>query len=406
MSYAYMLLFSLRFTEVFWLVYLREKGLSFAAIGLLETVFHVASFSSEVPTGLVADRWGRKVSVAAGRLAAAASAAVTLSSRNVPALAAAFALNAVSYTFHSGAFEALVYDTVRERQLGDFTKIWGRMNSTYLIGTSVTAGCAALMVRAGLPLDMLYKAAIAIDLFAVGICLLIPEDLRRIPAEAEEDRSKARGIFASLALDAKTMAAALKRADLRNLFFAWAVVSSLATSVTFYGQSFLKESLVPLSLVGWARMAANLVSVIPTRSAHLIEKRFGRGRLIAWGCLAMPAVIFAMATIPARLSWCWRALLVALYLSVTVVSETLYPVFSNAANSLIESRHRAAILSSAGMLFSVSMMVIFPAVGFLGDRIGLGSGLALAAILASGALAPLSRRIKKRAGEAAECGAD
>lgn len=395
-----MLLFSLRFTEVYWVVYLREKGLAYAAIGLLETIFHIASFASEVPTGLVADRFGRKASMAVGRLIAAASAAVTLLSRNWTALAAAFALNAISYTFHSGAFEALVYDTVAEKRLGDFTKIWGRINSTYLIGTSLAAGTAGLVVRAGLPLSWLYRAAIVADIAAVAVCFFIPESPRE-KSGTEESRAGYRGAFASLASDARNMLNALRQEELRNLFLAWAVMGSLGTSIAFYGQSFLKESLVPLSFVAWAGMIANLAAVFPTRSAHILEKRFGRRNLITWGVLALPAVVFTMAVIPAELNWGWRALLIALYLSVTLISETLYPVFSNAANSLVESKHRAAVLSSEGMLFSVSMMVVFPAVGFLGDRFGLGPGIAAAAVLVVAALLPLAGRIRKSVGRVA-----
>lgn len=383
-----MFLFSLRFTEVYWVVYLREKGLAFAAVGLLETVFHIASFTTEVPTGIVADRWGRVTSIAAGRVIAAASAAMTLLSRSWPALAAAFALNAISYTFHSGAFEALVYDSVSRGQPGAFTKAWGRMNSVYLIGTSAAAGFAAVLVHAGRPLDLLYKAAIAVDLLAAAVCFFIPEDSdsRRGAAQTEN-----RGVLACVYLDIRNMAEALKGRELRNLFIVWAAMGSLVTSVVFYGQAFLKESLVPLSFVAYAGMVAHLASVIPTKSAHLLENRFGRGRLITWGSLAVPAVVAAMAAIPAKLGWAWRALLIAFYLSVTVISETLYPVFSNAVNSLVESRNRAAVLSSGGMLFSIFMMVVFPAIGFLGDRIGLGPGIAMAAVVTAAVLIPLSR---------------
>lgn len=394
MAYVYMFLFALRFTEVYWVIYLREKGLSFAAVGLLETVFHIASFVSEVPTGVVADRWGRRASVATGRIVAAASAALVLLSRSWPMMAVAFALNAISYTFHSGAFEALVYDALAEREPREFTKIWGRMNSVYLIGTSAAGGSAALMIRAGLSLDWLYKAAIAADLAALAVCLFMPEDVSKLRSEKKTESA---GLFAGLALDVKNMLSALRNESLRNLFLVWAVMSSLGVSIHFYGQSFLKDSLVPLAFIGWAGMAANLISVAPTGSAHLIEKRFGRGRLIAWGSLAMPAAVLVMGIIPARVNWGWRALLIALYLSITVISETLYPIFSNATNALVESRNRAAVLSSGGMLFSVSMMVIFPAVGFIGDRIGLGPGIAVAAILALTALVPLALKVRRSA---------
>ncbi|HEY3314784.1 MAG TPA: MFS transporter [Bacillota bacterium] len=67
LSYLYMVLFSMRFSEAFWVVYLSGRGLSFAMIGLLETVFHVASMLGEIPTGWIADRsGGRSASSPAG----------------------------------------------------------------------------------------------------------------------------------------------------------------------------------------------------------------------------------------------------------------------------------------------------------------------------------------------------
>jgi MFS family permease len=50
------------------MIYLASRGFSLLQLGVLESVFHITSFIMEVPTGAVADLWGRKASRIAGRV--------------------------------------------------------------------------------------------------------------------------------------------------------------------------------------------------------------------------------------------------------------------------------------------------------------------------------------------------
>src|SRR5437667_11169642 len=49
-----------------WVVFLQRKGLSLTQVGLLEGVAWTITAFLEVPTGAIADRWGRKASIAVG----------------------------------------------------------------------------------------------------------------------------------------------------------------------------------------------------------------------------------------------------------------------------------------------------------------------------------------------------
>ena len=390
-AHAYMLLFSLRFTEVIWVVYLREKGFSYASIGLFETIFHIASFSSEVPTGIIADRWGRKTSLFLGRVLAAIAAAIMLFARSWAFLAVSFAIHAVSYTCHSGAFDALLYDSLPDERKSSFTRLMGRINSTALLGTSL-AGVAAAALIARVSLDYLYWASIMVDAMAAVAALSLPEDLaaRRVARRnmlAPATPSAAAGGFLS---DVKALLRTLRRRDLRNLLLLWGAVSALGTSAIFYGQSLLKESLVPLSLVPIASTLGSLLAIVPTRSAYRIEERFGQLRAAAGGSFFIPATVLAMGLVPGKAGWPGRAAVVALYLGLIVLQETMYPLFSDAVNTRTGSANRATVLSSGSMMFSVSMMVTFPLIGFVGDRIGLHWGMVAAAALTTLCLAPMA----------------
>lgn len=387
-SHAYMLLFSMRFTEVYWVVYLREKGLSYAAIGLLETVFHIASFSFEIPTGIIADRFGRKASLAVGRALSALSAAMILYSKDWTLIAASFAVNAISYTCHSGAFEALVYDSLPEDERPAFTRLIGRLNSTYLAGTAIAGGIAALVAR--ISLDWLYRAVIAVDIVAALVALTLPETISVAPARRRADGVETQGAEDYSRSDLRTLMASLRQPELRNLLLLWGISGALGTTVAFYGQSLLKEALLPISLVGLVGTVGNLLAIVPASSAHLVQKRYGQIRPLVVGSFAVPVLVAGIGATPASGGLVWQVILVALCLCLPVLHETLYPMFSDGVNRRTGSLNRAAVLSAGGMMFSIAMMITFPLVGYLGDRLGLRWGVIAGALITALLISPVA----------------
>ncbi len=51
------------FTRAIWMIYLAGQGYNPLTLGLLEMLFHVARFATEVPTGIFADMLGRRKSL-------------------------------------------------------------------------------------------------------------------------------------------------------------------------------------------------------------------------------------------------------------------------------------------------------------------------------------------------------
>src|SRR5687767_7967431 len=89
-----------------WVIFFRERGLSLSQIGVLELVSILLLAVSEVPTGAVADTFGRKASMAMGATLHGLAVLGVLTSVLSPVFVVSYCLWAISFSFLSGASEA------------------------------------------------------------------------------------------------------------------------------------------------------------------------------------------------------------------------------------------------------------------------------------------------------------
>src|SRR5207247_7526373 len=96
-----------------WVVFLQRKGLGLTQIGLLEGCAWVLTAALEVPSGAIADRWGRKASIAMGAFLYSVAMFLILAEALSPAFLLGYALWNSSMAFVSGSDSALLYDTLK-----------------------------------------------------------------------------------------------------------------------------------------------------------------------------------------------------------------------------------------------------------------------------------------------------
>ncbi|HNU80100.1 MAG TPA: MFS transporter, partial [Bacillota bacterium] len=113
-NYIYTLLQNIDLTRGIWMIYLAGKGMSLTQLGLLEMVFHITSFLMEVPTGAVADIFGRRISRILGRVLSLVSVVILLAADCFLWFAISFVFTALSFNLESGAGDALIYDSLKE----------------------------------------------------------------------------------------------------------------------------------------------------------------------------------------------------------------------------------------------------------------------------------------------------
>ncbi|TFV64839.1 UNVERIFIED_ORG: MFS transporter [Bacillus sp. AZ43] len=315
-----------------------DTGLSGAQISLLFAVWSITSFLTEVPAGVLADRWSRRGVVVLAGLLQAAGFAVWTAAPEAWAFAAGFVLWGVSGALVSGASEALVYDGLVAVGAGDgYARVNGWMTAAELLVQVPTAFAAGTLFAVG-GYPLVGWASVAVCLAAAALALRFPEAPRT--ADDDEEEPLRNGVVEGLRSPA-----------LRVLVLAVALIGGL-DAVEEYFPVLAGDWGVPTSAVPFAVLVIALAGAAGAALGGRAD-RLRRGTLlgllvVAAGCLAGAAVWGRPAALAAV------AAFYALYLAVLVVAEARL-------QDGIASGHRATITSVAGLGIELASLLVFAA---------------------------------------------
>ena len=102
----------LQLTGVIWVLVLLQRGFSLVQVGIAEGVFHVTSMICEVPSGMAADVFGRKRTLALSGLAGMISCLLIGFGEWEGWIYLGMMFSALNYNLISGTEEALMYDSL------------------------------------------------------------------------------------------------------------------------------------------------------------------------------------------------------------------------------------------------------------------------------------------------------
>ena len=352
------LLAGLEFTSYFgitsfWILFFIQNGLSLLQIGLLESIFHGTSLLCEIPSGMLADRFSYKTNLYLARLASIVSSILILFGQgNFWIYALAMMVSAWSYNFDSGTSTAFLYDSAveagqKDRYLQISSFLSGVAEVTRTLGTVV----AGFFIHGALAWT--YLIAIGLSFLSIILIYLMKEPMAK--------REKNEGLtFKTIVLQVR------KEWHEKPVLFYWMMtyqlVGTLMCMFYFYYQQKISD------LAGWQVSLVMLIgsglNLIAVYVASQIGKKWNSNRvfptLVALTGLALLLVFFGTP---------FAFLLV--YLLTDILYAVYQPIYFNDLQGYLPSSVRATMLSINSMLFSLSMIVIFPLTGWLIDRWGL-----------------------------------
>lgn len=142
-----------------------DAGLSPAAISSLFVIWSVTTFSLELPSGLWADVFSRRLLLVVAPLLAGAGFGLWVAFPSYPAFAAGFVLWGAGSALRSGSMQALVYEELeRAGAAGVYARLIGRSEAVSLLAVVAASAVAAPVLAGGG-----YRAA---GVASVAVCVL------------------------------------------------------------------------------------------------------------------------------------------------------------------------------------------------------------------------------------------
>lgn len=353
-SYIYNFLMNFNITSAIWVLYLSYKGLNLVEIGLLESIFHLTSFLCEIPTGAIADIYGKKISVILGRVLSVLSTLLIIYSNSFLGFSISFIVSALSYNLDSGASDALIYDSLKSLKREDeYKKIYGSISFFMEIAQTLAILCGGIL--SDIRFIYAYILALIFD-----IASLATASFYKNPPIKSEDV-----VGNPFIHQIKESLKILKgKKTVLYLIIFYALISTIGTTVYFYCQKYFENMNFSKTLISIIFALTNLLGALSSKYAYFIESKLKRKKVI----IVLP-IINIVILIGLALTSGYGSVLV--FFLTSAVSGFTTPIFSDYINSLIPSQYRATILSFDSLCFSLSMLCIFPVVGFVGEKLGL-----------------------------------
>lgn len=382
------------------LVYQVEvAGLSPLQLVLVGTTLEATTFLFEVPTGVVADTYSRRLSVIIGMALTGAGFMIEGSFPLFPAILLAQVVWGTGYTFISGAGEAWIVDEVGEANAGPVL-----MRGAQLAMFGGLAGAAISVALASISLNLPILAGGLLFLtLAVFLMWRMPETAfspaprgersswRALTDTFVEGGKQVRGrpLLLTIILLAAIFGAASEGFDRLNAAHFIKDIGLPAVGgfkpVVWFGVMSVFSSLIGIGLIG--------------RLRHLID---------ATNSSAVTRALFILtslriaATLVFALTGNFAIALIAYWVG-GAARRTVYPIYAAWLNQQIDSRVRATVLSMNNQADALGQIAIGPAIGALGN-ISLRAALAVSGLLLSPALALFARAARqgREAGRVAE----
>jgi len=376
---------NLRFFDPFLILFLHEMGMSYLEIGILYSIREIATNLLEIPTGVLADTFGRRKAMLASFASYLVSFIVFYAVPNFTAYAGAMVLFASGEAFRSGTHKAMILEYLRLRGWeNEKVAYYGHTRAASQFGSALAALIAASLVFYGGSYRIVFLASMVPYLLAFILMLTYP---RVLDGERDAPPQGCRlCIVCQMIGTGREFLATLRSPVLLRGLLGGAGFGALFKSTKDYLQPILQAEALALPLfialderqrvavvVGVLYFAIYLISSFASSRAGRVARdvssvRTGVNRTYLIGLAVLAgAGGAAWARIP--------ALAILGYVVVYVLQNLRRPLVVGFLSELLPHRTMATGLSVESQMQTFLMAGLAPLLGFLADRLGVGMAL-------------------------------
>ena len=335
-----------------WVAILAARGFSLVEIGLAETCYHIASLLTEIPSGTLADVYGRKRMLILSAVVHLLASTVMILSHGLFMVCLAIALYAVCDSFASGSGDALAFDSMKSvGEEGKYDQYVSNQLLIYRLFGGISTLCAGFALIIG------YRLAYATGIATCLLQLAVLSTLKEIRLDETATKAAALSGWQALLDCFRDSFLFLKK---ETKAFLLMLTNSLVGAADILLLFFLQAKLPAAGIPGeWLGPALFLMEIGGIIGAKLILK-FNRQsyRTVFW--IALGLVLSGIILEHTGIS----LLMTAGGFIAAFADDALQVRTNTRLQNMFPSEQRATLISIESFTFSVIMIVLSPLAGW------------------------------------------
>ncbi len=392
----YGLLKNLKFFEPYLLIYLVANDITLLEIGLLISIREIIINVFEIPSGIIADYFGRKKELYACFIFYIISFICFFIFNQFAGFVVAMIFFGLGEAFRSGSHKAMIYSYLEQKGWESHkTYVYGKTRAASLVGSAISSfiGIAIILLVPN-PGYIFLASTIpyAIDFFLV---LSYPKSLDK---EIGHEHLSVKEHFSLLKKSLVT------NKNLKKALVSNGVFESILSSIKDYIQPILSSIVVASSfylfvglnaednlsvMLGLIYGVLNIFSSFASKNAFRLKKSMG-----ALKSNNVLYLFFVLSLVLLGVSIENTIFVCILFVIINFLQNIRKPIFIDVLDDFMEKSQRATILSISAQLKSLLLIFLAPLAGFLADTFGMSMLMFVFAGIML-VVYPFSRIIKK-----------
>jgi MFS family permease len=330
--------------------FLQKRGLNYSQIFFLGAISSVFMVVFEIPSGMMADKIGRKKTLVLSNLLWLVLVLILSVAWQYVIFVLVAALEGIAVALLSGSSEALIYDSLIQGGMEEKAKaVFGKMSSAKVLATAIAPSSGSVIAKLNLVFPV-YLSAIAMFIGTI-ISLTLYE-----PTTIGKNRTNFS--FARLAKESLKL---LKNTTLLMVVLNYSIVAIVTRSIIYLSQPHFKQSGIDIAWYGLILALAIILSFYTTINAHEIEKKVGVEKA-AFLTSFVPGILFLL------MSYFYVPLIsIVSVIGIILCRNVREPLFLVYRNRYIQSHNRATVLSFAAFLQAALGLLFKPMIGYATD---------------------------------------
>lgn len=343
------------FIWTIFLIYLKQKGLSFTEIMLLNSITATVTFILEIPSGILADRVSRKKLLFYGEGLKLLSLIIILYTNNYYILIISSVFSGIGEATVSGSGEALIYDSFVESNKQDsYKKYTSNAQMWALRFSAVSTLISGFLYKINKDIPMILS--IVLQFISILFILRLNDNLMPIKIT--------HNIKGEFKIQLNNIKSLINNKDIIKLFFIYFVMMIIISNLNYTSQSYLTYIGIDVKYIGIIFFLFNIIASFGAKYSAKINLK--SKSIIA---------IFAILLIGLNFSGIYLSLVI--FSISRFINGMIWPILNSDINKKLQTENRATMLSYKSLIIQISFIIFDPLVGLSIDLFGLRHTYAL-----------------------------